>query len=144
MRQIATGIVGLSLLASPAATSAFDVESEARAEIVRLGLIVMKADEPTEDFILSRDVARRAVERGVLSGMLEGCNAEWENGSYLHFMAGVRRSKRFDQDQLAAIGFFHGFSMQRSQDELGAGKSIWCSPERLETLQSMALRQDPW
>ena len=102
----------------------------------------MGADEPGEDFILSREVARQVVERGVLSGMLKGCNAEWEDGSYLPFMAGVRRSGRFDQEQLAAIGFFHGFAMQRSQDELGARKTEWCAPERLETLKSLAVQQE--
>lgn len=144
MRARVLAVAAALLLGLPAAGSAAGIDEETRAEISRITLLLIGADEPADDFIIPSEAQRRSVERGVLSAMLDRCGAEWETASYQLFMAYARSSKKFDEEQMAALGFFHGFTMETAQDEIGDRNGDWCSPARIAALKALAAQPQSW
>jgi hypothetical protein len=53
-------------------------------------------------------LVRQTVARGFLTGEMEACGMDWENESFLPYMAAIRASKLYSDKQLAYIGLLHG------------------------------------
>ena len=60
--------------------------------------------------IVAAELVRQTVTRGFLTGEMEACGLDWQEGSYLPYMAAVRAARRYSDKQLAYVGLLHGFS----------------------------------
>ena len=62
----------------------------------------------------------QTVRRGALTAQLQACNGPWEERSYLPYMAQLRSSGRYSQQQLDYIGVLHGIAQQMVFESLSA------------------------
>ena len=60
--------------------------------------------------IIAAELVRQTVARGFLTGEMEACRLDWQESSYLPYMAAVRAGRRYSDKQLAYVSLLHGFS----------------------------------
>jgi hypothetical protein len=58
--------------------------------------------------IVPRSLEVQTIERGMLTGRMEACGLDWQNGSYLPYMRALRRHYR--GKPMAYLGLLHGIS----------------------------------
>ena len=58
--------------------------------------------------IIPETLVRQTIARGFLTGEMQACGMDWEQGSFRPYMAAIRASRRYSDKQLAYIGILHG------------------------------------
>ncbi|MEA3042908.1 MAG: hypothetical protein QOH47_746 [Sphingomonadales bacterium] len=56
--------------------------------------------------IVPRPLEVQTIERGILTGQMEACGLDWQNGSYLPYMDALR--SRYRGKPMAYLGLLHG------------------------------------
>jgi hypothetical protein len=58
--------------------------------------------------LVPRDLEVQTIERGIMTGQMEACGLDWQNGSYHPYMQALRR--RYHGKPIAYLGLLHGMS----------------------------------
>ncbi len=80
---------------------------------------------------------QETVRRGALTAQIQACRAPWQKMSYLPFMANLRASRRYSEQQLTYVGTLHGIAQQVVFTSLAA-RSEPC-PARIREALGVAL-----
>ena len=62
----------------------------------------------------------QTVRRAALTAQLQACDGPWEERSYLPYMAQLRSSGRYSEQQLDDVGVLHGLAQQMVFENLSA------------------------
>jgi len=88
---------------------------EVRRNITRLKInedtyIQQETEEELSKQLVPFDIAKKALNRGVLSAMAQHCNLDWQNRSFLPLMKSFRNSNAYTEKQLSFLAALHGFT----------------------------------
>ncbi|HZG08727.1 MAG TPA: hypothetical protein VEZ70_07105 [Allosphingosinicella sp.] len=70
--------------------------------------------------IVDPSIDRETVRRGAKTAQIQACGGQWDRLSFLPFMAQLRASGRYSEQQLAYIAVVHGMAQQRVYTHLTA------------------------
>jgi hypothetical protein len=84
--------------------------------------------------IVAAELVRQTVTRGFLTGEMEACGLDWEEVSFLPYMAAVRAPRRYSDKQLVYIGMLHGFSQGLAVQAM-AERATPCSEAKRQWLE---------
>ena len=140
------GLVTLTAFASGLGTAVFAADADpattARASVAAIAEELFPPEQdregPQNADLPSPELQRRALERGVLSGVLQLCGAEWQDTSFVPFMRAVRARGDLTLKQISMMSFFHGFAQGRAGQRLTERRSDLCSVPRLEGYRALA------
>lgn len=76
--------------------------------------------------IVPRSLEVQTIERAMLTGQMEACGLDWQNGSYLPYMHALRR--RYRGKPMAYLGLLHGITQAAATNAL-AGQGFVCTNE---------------
>jgi hypothetical protein len=63
---------------------------------------------------------QQTVRRGALTAQVQACGGPWQKASYLPYMAQLRASHRYSEQQLTYVGIVHGITQQLVFSSLAA------------------------
>lgn len=91
--------------------------------------------------IIPESLVRQSIARGYLTGEMEACGMEWQDGSFLPYMSAIRASRRYSGKQLAYIGMLHGLGQGTAASAVAELVSS-CPKAHLDRLEA-AVREAP-
>lgn len=99
------------------------------AKINDTDLIGEETEEQLKDPLLKNPDRRRVIDRGFISIFAEWCGYDWQNRSFMPFMAHERNKGVWSDKQMAFFGMLHGVAMGVMQSKL---KSEGACPDTMK------------
>ena len=85
--------------------------------------------------IIPEALVQQTIARGYLTGEMEACGMEWQEGSFLPYMSAIRGSQRYSGKQMAYVGMLHGIGQGTAASEV-AKRLASCPKAHIERLEA--------
>jgi hypothetical protein len=82
--------------------------------------------------LLPYELRKNTIIVGHLSGFAEWCGLDWKETSFMPLMTSLRKTKLYNDYQLAFAGMLHGTGKQNA---IGSKKGQICTPQDKEMIQ---------